>query len=51
MLSRIVKFTVGVSLVASGMGMTLVGVLAFVGMPLLIVGLGLVSSLVPDDRS
>jgi hypothetical protein len=40
----------GASLVATGIGMTMIGVLAFIGVPLLIVGLGLVSAAANPQR-
>jgi hypothetical protein len=44
-LGGIVLLVLGVSVTISGMGLTLsFGVLAFIGMPLLIIGLGLISA-------
>lgn len=41
---RALMVLVGVSLVGGGMGLTMIGVFAFIGVPLLIVGLGLISA-------
>jgi hypothetical protein len=43
---RLVLLLMGASLVAGGLGLTAVGVFAFVGLPLLVIGLGLVSAAV-----
>ncbi|HEX6422190.1 MAG TPA: hypothetical protein VFZ79_01845 [Acidimicrobiales bacterium] len=47
---RALMLLLGAPLVATGIGMTMVGVLAFVGVPLLVVGLGLVSAAVNPSR-
>ncbi len=45
MLDRIILLALGLPLAASGLGLTLsFGVLAFLGMPLLIIGLGCISA-------
>jgi hypothetical protein len=50
MLLRVVLLAVGVPLVATGLGLTAAfGIFAFIGMPLLIIGLGCVSAAL-DDR-
>jgi hypothetical protein len=41
---RFLMLMVGAPLVATGIGMTMVGVFAFIGIPLLVIGLGLVSA-------
>ena len=41
----------GASLVATGLGMTMIGVLAFIGVPLLVLALGLVSAAATPRRS
>jgi hypothetical protein len=41
---RVLMFLAGAPLVATGIGLTMVGVLAFMGIPLLVVGLGLLSA-------
>jgi hypothetical protein len=43
-LFRFLLVVIGASLVAGGLGLTMVGVFAFIGVPLLLVGLGLVSA-------
>jgi hypothetical protein len=43
-LVRLLMLLVGAPLVAGGIGMTMVGVFAFIGVPMLVVGLGLVSA-------
>lgn len=43
-LFRLLLIVIGVSLAAGGLGLTMVGVLAFIGMPMLILGLGLIST-------
>jgi hypothetical protein len=45
-LIRLLAILTGAGLVASGIGMTMIGVLAFIGIPLLVVGLGLISAAV-----
>ena len=45
MLERVLLLLIGLPLAAGGLGLTVsFGVLAFVGMPLLILGLGLISA-------
>lgn len=41
---RLLMLLTGAPLVASGIGLTMVGVFAFIGLPMLVVGLGLVSA-------
>ena len=41
---RALMLLVGASLLATGIGVTMVGVFAFVSVPMLVVGLGLVSA-------
>lgn len=43
-LLRLLMLSIGAPLVATGIGMTMVGVLAFIGIPMLVLGLGLVSA-------
>jgi hypothetical protein len=43
-LFRFVMIVIGASLIAGGLGLTMVGVFAFIGIPMLILGLGLVSA-------
>lgn len=50
MFLRVLMLAAGIPLVAGGLGMTMIGVLAFLGVPLLIVGLGLISGAVSPDR-
>jgi hypothetical protein len=44
LLLRVLMFFTGVPLVAGGVGMTAIGVFAFLGVPMLILGLGLISA-------
>jgi hypothetical protein len=45
MLDRIILMTVGIPLAAGGLGLTLsFGIFAFIGMPLLCIGLGCISA-------
>jgi hypothetical protein len=50
-LLRLVMIVTGASLVAGGLGLTMIGVFAFIGMPMLILGLGLAPApvLAPED--
>ena len=41
---RLLMLLAGAPLVATGIGLTMVGVFAFIGLPMLVVGLGLVSA-------
>jgi hypothetical protein len=43
-ITRALMLFMGLPLIATGIGLTMVGVLAFVGMPMLILGLALVSA-------
>jgi len=43
-LLRLLMIVIGVSLAAGGLGLTMIGVFAFIGVPLLILGLGLISA-------
>ena len=43
---RLLMLLAGAPFIAGGMGLTMIGVFAFVGMPMLVVGLGLVSAVV-----
>lgn len=43
-LLRAFMFLAGAPLVAGGIGLTMIGVFAFIGMPMLILGLGLISA-------
>lgn len=43
-LLRLLMLVVGVSLVGGGLGLTMIGVFAFVGLPMLVIGLGLISA-------
>jgi hypothetical protein len=49
-LIRLFAILSGSGLVASGIGLTMVGVFAFIGVPLLIAGLGLISAGVNPSR-
>lgn len=44
MIARLLMLVMGLPLIATGIGLTMVGIFAFVGMPMLIVGLALVSA-------
>ena len=46
LLLRLLMLLTGAPLVATGVGLTMVGVFAFIGIPMLVVGLGLVSAAV-----
>lgn len=46
LLLRLLMLLIGAPLVATGVGLTMVGVFAFIGIPMLVVGLGLVSAAV-----
>lgn len=43
-LLRLLMIVVGASLIGGGMGLTVIGVFAFIGVPMLVLGLGLVSA-------
>jgi hypothetical protein len=43
-LIRLVSILAGAGLVAGGLGMTMIGVFAFIGIPMLVLGLGLISA-------
>jgi hypothetical protein len=43
-LIRLVAILAGAGLVAGGLGMTMIGVFAFIGIPMLVLGLGLISA-------
>lgn len=49
-LLRALMLLIGVSLTAGGMGLTMIGVFAFLGIPMLILGLGLISAATNPQR-
>lgn len=44
MIARALMLFMGLPLIATGIGLTMVGIFAFIGMPMLILGLALVSA-------
>ena len=44
MIARALMLLMGLPLIATGIGLTMVGIFAFIGMPMLILGLALVSA-------
>lgn len=48
-LKNMLGLLIGISIFATGMGLTMAfGLLAFIGMPMLVVGLGLLSAAIDD---
>ena len=50
MLERFILLAVGLPLAVTGVSLAVIGVFAFVGIPLLVVGLGCVSAAVDPSR-